>query len=285
MSFCSMVVMRKTGGYALPVSSIRNAIQPSEKLSPEMNQLAERLRFHRVRNQWTAFGAVLKQGDATRVPGLKYETGSHVFIGGSDGRSTDLDIFLLNSAGQRLAESNQSGATPALVHQTSANQSYQLMIANRRSRGASLVFLIALDVKTAGMGAGRPAGSRAPTSNVRGGITVLLNGERVEFETVGAVEINGRVMVPLQELFEAMGADVEFDDEDNTYHISAEDDEIVLKMGSPLMAVNGRTFRMETAPVMYSGTAMVPLRFFIQAAGAQVNWNGQQRVVSITVPE
>lgn len=281
-SFCSVVVMRKTGGYALPVSSIRAATQSSQKLSPEMNQVASRLRFHRLRNQWAAFGAVLKQGDVTAIPGLKYETGNHIFVGGSDGRSTDMDLFLLSSSGQRLAESRQAGAAPAFAYQTNSNQTYQLALVNRRSKGASLVFLIALDVNASG---GAVTGTQGSGPKSGGPIKVRLNGKMVPFEEGGAVEINGRVMVPLRELFEALGAKVTHNRSNNSYRISEGENVIVLKVGSPVMTVNNRSVRMDAPPMMYRGTAMVPLRFFIQAAGARVDWNQQQRIVSIDIAE
>ena len=272
-----MVVMRKTGGYALPVSSIRSAAAPSEKMSPEVSQVADQLRFHRVSNQWAAFGAVLKQGDATQVPGLRYESGNHVFVGGSDGRASDVDLALLSSSGQKLIESKQAGANPAMVYQTNGNEVYRLMLTNRRSTGASLVFLIALDIK----GAAGGGGGSAPA--VRRDITLQLNGEKVEFEKGGPIEINGRVMVPLVELFEALGADVEFNAGDNSYSLTEDDDEIILKIGSPVITVNGTPFQLDTAPITYQGIAMAPLRFFIQAAGAKVDWDGQRRLVSITM--
>jgi hypothetical protein len=286
-SFCSIVVMRKTGGYALPVSSIRDAISPSESLPPEADQLANLLRFHRLRNQWAAFGAVLKQGDTTVIPGLKFETGRHVFISGSDGRSTDVDLYLLNGAGQKLAESTRDGNAGAFLHETSGAQTYQLALANRRSQGASLVFLIALDVSPATGAATAPAmstpGSASSSPSVaRGGITVLVNGQRVQFASAGPIEVNGRVMVPLRELFEALGADVEYDSDERTYYVSQDDDELELKVGSPIAKINDQPFRLDAAPMNYNGTTMVPLRFFIQAAGAQVHWNAQQRVVAIT---
>ncbi len=52
-----------------------------------------------------------------------------------------------------------------------------------------------------------------------------------------------------------------------------------------MIVVNNRSYRMDAAPLVHNGTAMVPLRVFIQAAGAQVDWNGQQRRVTITVPD
>lgn len=281
-SFCSLVVMRKTGGYALPISSIRDAIKPSDQLSPEMNQLADSLRFHRGRNQWTAFGAVLKQGDTTRLPGLKYETGTHIFVGGTDGRATEIDLALLNSAGRKLVESKKAGASPILIHETNGSQTYQLTIANRRSKGASLVTLIAVDIKGNGTSA---AASGSSTPRASGDITVQLNGKVVTFESGGAIELNGRVMVPLSELFQAMGGEVELDSSDNSYSITDGDDEIVLKIGSPVVTVNGNSLRMDTPPIMYQGTAMVPLRFFIQAAGADVKWDGKRRTVFITIAE
>lgn len=277
-SFCSLVVMRNSGGYALPISSIREAIRP-EQLPAETHEIANTLQFHRVRNQWAVFGAVLKQGDATVVPNLKYESGLHVFVAGSDGRSTDVDLYLLNSAGQKLTEATKGGAEPSMSYQTDGSQTYQLGVANVRSKGASLVFLTAFDIKAGGGGGGV---ARAP---VRGNISVVLNGELVQFENADPIEVKGRVMVPLRELFETLGASVQHDARDNSFYVRQEGHEIKLTLNSPMIVVNNRSYRMDAAPLVHNGTAMVPLRVFIQAAGAQVDWNGQQRRVTITVPD
>jgi hypothetical protein len=165
----------------------------------------------------------------------------------------------------------KSNANPAFAYQTDSRQSYQLTLTNQRSKGTSLVFVMALDVV-----------SNNASNNVRGGITVQLNGQPMQFASGGAIEVNGRVMVPLRELFEAMNARVGFNAYDNSYTVEQGNNFIQLRIGSPLVVINGTTYQMDAAPIVHNGIAMAPLRFFAQAAGAKIDWNGQRRLISIT---
>ena len=51
-SFCSLIVMRRTGGYALPLSTLREVAKPEANMPAEMKQYDKLLRFHRARNEW-----------------------------------------------------------------------------------------------------------------------------------------------------------------------------------------------------------------------------------------
>jgi hypothetical protein len=265
-SFCSLIVMRKTGGYALPVSVLREAAKPSGQMPAEMKQYGDVLRFHRVRNEWAIYGAVLKQGDATALGGLKFESGNHIFGAFSDGRSKDIGLMLTRNGAALQTQGTQTGATPGFLYQTRGDHTYGLTVQNRKSNGASLIFVTVFDVTTKG------------GANVQMA-AVYMNGQRL---AGSAPNINGSVMVPLREVFEAMNTRVEYDSRTRVIRASDGQNVLVMQVGVARASINGRTIPMSAAPVIYAGKVLVPLRFVAEASGADVQWDGARRAVIIT---
>jgi hypothetical protein len=162
-SFCALTVMRKPGGYAVPVESLRKAVKPSQPLPPQFNQVARMLRFHRARNEWAVFGAVLKQGDTVPIPSRKFETGPHIIMAASDGRASRLNLYLINSFGQTVAQAAMPGPNPALGYQTDGHDTYTLAVVNEASRGTSLIFIMMLDVQPEAVPRGATPYGAAPS--------------------------------------------------------------------------------------------------------------------------
>ena len=268
-SFCALIVMRRSGGYALPVSVLREIAKPEANIPQEMKQYDKLMRFHRVRNEWAIYGAVLKQGDATMLSDLRFESGNHVLGAVSDGRATDIDLYLSNAANQRVAQSTDGGANPGLVYRTDGNQKYGITVANRKSKGASLIFIIAFDVTAVQPTTQSGAAVRAAN--------VSINGQML----TGALEINGAVMVPLRSVFEALGAQVQYNSANRSIVATAGKDRLVMQVGVAAAVINGQTLQLKAPPVMYGGSVLVPLRFIAEASGATVRWDANSRTAII----
>jgi len=112
-------------------------------------------------------------------------------------------------------------------------------------------------------------------------IDVLLDGDRLEFE-VPAQIINGRAVVPLRAIFEALGADIEWNEAAKTVTATKGDAVVVLTIGSVSPIVNGRVVTIDQPGIVISGRTMVPLRFVAEALSVSVNWDGTLRTVTIT---
>lgn len=105
---------------------------------------------------------------------------------------------------------------------------------------------------------------------------VLLNGENINAETQ---LINGRTMVPMRVIFEALGADVQWDP-------AFAGGRIIVHMprSSPFWLVinhpiydalfGGEWITLEQPAVIIDGVTFVPLRFVGEALGAEVDWVG-----------
>ena len=92
--------------------------------------------------------------------------------------------------------------------------------------------------------------------------------------------INGRTMVPMRVIFEALGADVDWTTtHDGIQQIDAYGNGINLSLmiGHPLgynAIVGGELIVLDQGPVIVGGLTYVPLRFVGEALGVEVQWLG-----------
>lgn len=112
-------------------------------------------------------------------------------------------------------------------------------------------------------------------------IRVDVDGQPLSFN-VPPMHVNGRVMVPLRGIFEALGARVDWNSNSRTIHATSSDTDVELIIGDRNAMVNGQTVRLDTPAMILRGSTMVPLRFVSEALGADVKWFQATQSVSIT---
>ncbi len=84
---------------------------------------------------------------------------------------------------------------------------------------------------------------------------------------------NGRTLVPIRFISEALGAEVTWSDAENTAYINLNGNSVAIPIGKDFMLVNGEQKSLDVpAEVIYSRT-MVPLRAVSDALGKKVYWN------------
>lgn len=120
-----------------------------------------------------------------------------------------------------------------------------------------------------------------PVYSAENPIRVTFNGNYIEFDQP-PVAINGRVLVPVRKIFEAMGATVDYDWKTKQVTGKQGDLVITLKIDSNLAYVNGKKITLDVPAKAINGRTLVPARFIAESLGAQVNWNGTNRTVEIT---
>ena len=112
-------------------------------------------------------------------------------------------------------------------------------------------------------------------------IAVVIDGYTVEFDVEPTI-INGRTMVPLRAIFEALGAGVEWDNVTKTVYASKDGTTVSLQIGSNQMIVNGITKTLDVPAQLVNNRTLVPVRAISEAFGCQVEWNGKTKTVIIT---
>ena len=84
--------------------------------------------------------------------------------------------------------------------------------------------------------------------------------------------INGRTMVPMRVIFEALGLYVEWDGETQTVTGTRPGSIIELTIGNETAIVNGESVTLDQPALIIDGSTMVPVRFIGESLGAEVTW-------------
>lgn len=112
------------------------------------------------------------------------------------------------------------------------------------------------------------------------GITVLFNGEPLVYD-VQPMLVNDRTMVPIRVTAEALGADVEWDGDNQTVILTSGETVVTLTVDSATAMVGGQAVTLEAPAMNVDDRVLVPLRFINEAFGADVDWDGDTMTVTI----
>jgi len=98
---------------------------------------------------------------------------------------------------------------------------------------------------------------------------------------VSPVVLNGRLLVPLRAISEALGASVTWNSKNQEVLIFSEQANVNLKIGSTEAYANGKQIILDVPAQILKGYTFVPLRFISESLGAKVNWDAQSHLVRI----
>lgn len=114
------------------------------------------------------------------------------------------------------------------------------------------------------------------------GVSVQVNGEDVTFSGAQPEMANGRTMVPMRAVLEALGATVDYDRATKTVTATLGESKLTHVIGTDKITVDGgQVMTMDTASYIKGGSTMVPLRFFSQALNYQVYWDRGERTAVV----
>ena len=115
-------------------------------------------------------------------------------------------------------------------------------------------------------------------------INVTVNHRALVMDTQPVIR-DGRTLVPLRAIFEALGASVEWDAGTRTITGKRDNRTIILQIDNPTARVNDRAVPLDVPPTVIGGRTMVPTRFIAESLGARVVWDGPTRTVSVVTDE
>lgn len=126
-----------------------------------------------------------------------------------------------------------------------------------------------------------PAGDELPpTPPIGDGITVYVNYKPVTFDVPPVIE-SGRTLVPLRAIFEALGAQVEWDEATKAVTAKSGEDTVKLTIDKTQAFCNDKEVALDVPAKLVQGRTIVPLRFVSESLGAEVNWNEETQVITI----
>ena len=118
------------------------------------------------------------------------------------------------------------------------------------------------------------------TANAQQNISVILDGRVLQFDVQPAI-IDNRTMVPMRVIFEELGAEIHWDDATRTITATSGNLTVRTTVGDRIIEVNGQRITMDVAPLIMNNRTLVPVRFVSEAFGADVDWDGEARIVFI----
>ena len=122
----------------------------------------------------------------------------------------------------------------------------------------------------------------APAAAAAQDISVEINGVRVRFTGQGPALIDGRTLVPVRSVFEALGFEVDWDNETRTAILENENYLILIPIDSYVFTTNGEEFSLDVPAQLINGRTMVPIRLPLESVGFDVDW--ENNTVIITMP-
>lgn len=122
-------------------------------------------------------------------------------------------------------------------------------------------------------------------------IVIEINGEAIKSEQPAIID-NGRTLVPIRFISEALKYEVEWDQDDKEVEIENDDakkgevEKVTLKIGEKRAKIEiedgeDKYIALEVAPAIRNNRTYVPLRFVSEAFGHSVDWNNDKRAVII----
>lgn len=111
-------------------------------------------------------------------------------------------------------------------------------------------------------------------------IDVNIDNEPLVMEVEPAT-VNGSTMVPMRAIFEALGAEIEWNNYTKGVTAIKDNKTVVLYMHDTNAYINGVAYPMSTPPATIEGRTMVPVRFVAEALDCYVYWDKYDQLVSI----
>ena len=115
-------------------------------------------------------------------------------------------------------------------------------------------------------------------------VQVIADGKDVDFASyVQRPYIkHDRTLVPMRAIFEALGAEVSWDDATKTAIGVKDGIEVKITIGENVLYKNGEVIELDCAAEITNDRTMVPVRAIGEAFGCTVTWNNEMKTVEVT---
>ncbi|MGG4103745.1 copper amine oxidase N-terminal domain-containing protein [Paenibacillus lautus] len=111
-------------------------------------------------------------------------------------------------------------------------------------------------------------------------ISVLIDGVKL-YTPQAPIMIQGRVMLPMRSIFEALDASVKWNQKTKTVTATKNGTTVILKINSKTATINNKTVALDVPAKNLKGNTMVPVRFVSEALGQKIGWNSKTKTVTV----
>lgn len=112
-------------------------------------------------------------------------------------------------------------------------------------------------------------------------VSVMINGQPLQSDVKPFVNADGRTMLPIRAISEALGAQVQWDNTTQTATLTLGEKIVKVAIGQKNVDVNGTQVPMDTAAVVKDGRTLLPVRAVGEALGAKIGWDQNTKTVSV----
>ena len=185
----------------------------------------------------------------------------------------DGNVWVTDGSGlqARLAEFDaftQSGFLPSEIQAYPVPQGIRVIVYAKFDYEMDYAHTYSLQTLNTLLGGGRPAQS---------GISVSIDGVPVRFPAA-PYQVKGCTMAPMRAMAEAMGYTFSYNAVTGTAVCTKSGSAIEVSVDSTWATVNGKTTNWLAVPAeLQGGVFCIPVRFFAEAAGVEVEWDPSGR--------
>ncbi len=117
-------------------------------------------------------------------------------------------------------------------------------------------------------------------------ISVEINGVKLETPVAPRI-VDGRTMLPMRAIFEALGAQVMWVQDGRMIFATKGDCIVVMQVDNTLMYIrksadeDNQSITLEVAPFIENDRTLVPVRAVAEAFDAKVDWDNETRIAKI----
>ena len=123
------------------------------------------------------------------------------------------------------------------------------------------------------------------TAYASDGIGVTINGAQVVFENQAPALVDGRTLVPVRGVFEALGFEVDWIDATRTVTLDREGFAVRITIDSAEFTTNGTSNTLDVPAQIIGYSTMLPIRAVLESVGYYLDWDsGTQTVLISTTP-
>lgn len=104
-----------------------------------------------------------------------------------------------------------------------------------------------------------------------------VNGVAIEIDAgreTSPVIVDGRTLIPVRAVTEAMGGKVKWDDTTSSAILTLNQNTVILTVGSNVAYLNGEKKMLDVCPGIIEDRTMIPIRFLAESFGFGVAWDG-----------
>jgi len=130
----------------------------------------------------------------------------------------------------------------------------------------------------------------APAALQANEINVTIDGVAVGFEGQGPALIDGRTLVPVRGVFEALGFDVDWDQDVQMATLMRDDFVIRIIIGEQTFGIDDHVLEasgnveLDVPAQIIGGRTLLPIRAVLESVGYDVDWDGSTQTVLVTSP-